>query len=63
MANRTLYMDANGKIKKGFEHGQKWQFGSLGKEATYCEGIYELRQKAKDHPEYDYWMRMASTRV
>jgi len=56
-------MDANGKIKKGFEHGQKWQFGSLGKEATYCEGIYELRQKAKDHPEYDYWMRMASTRV
>ena len=63
MENRTLYMDANGKIKRGFEKGQKWQFTSIGKEAKYCEGIYELRQKAKDHPEYDYWMRMASTRV
>ena len=63
MINRTLYMDLNGKIKKGFEHGQKWQFTSTGKEAKYCEGIYELRQKAKARPDYEYWMRMASTRV
>jgi hypothetical protein len=64
MADRTLYMDLNGKIKKGFEHGQKWQFTSTGKEAKYCEGIYELRQKVADYADEqgrtaEYWYNLA----
>ena len=63
MANRTLYMDANGKIKRGFEQGQQWKWDSRGKERTYLLGLIPLQNKAKARPDYEYWMRMASKRV
>ena len=67
MADRTLYMDLNGKLKKGYEHGQKWQFGSLGKEDKYCRSVAEIRRKVAEykeaHPDYEKFNRLASQRV
>ena len=54
MANRTLYMDLNGKLKRGFENGQKWKFKSSNQEMRYA-----LR-KAKAHKDYEYWNKLAS---
>ena len=64
MADRTLYTDLNGKVKRGYEHGQKWQFGSLGKEAKYCKSVYELMQKVAEYKDEkgrtaQYWYDLA----
>jgi len=64
MSNRTLYMDLNGKVKKGYEHGQKWQFGSLGKEDKYCRSVAEIRRKVAEYKDEkgrtaQYWYDLA----
>jgi len=63
MADRTLYMDLNGKIKRGFEKGQQWKWNSIGKEDTYLRGYIPLLTKAKAHPDYEKFNRLASQRV
>ena len=64
MADRTLYMDLNGKAKRGYEKGQKWQFGSLGKEDAYCRSVAELMQKVAEYKDEkgrtaQYWYDLA----
>ena len=64
MADRTLYMDLNGKLKKGYEHGQKWQFTSTGKEDKYCRSVAEIRRKVAEYVDEqgrtaEYWYNLA----
>ena len=63
MSNRTLYMDLNGKVKRGFEGGQPYRYTSIGKETAHLSGLIPLQNKAKARPDYEYWMKMANTRV
>jgi len=63
MANRTLYMDLNGKVKRGFEGGQPYRYTSSGKEYAHKTSFMKVLLKAKARSDYDYWMKMASTRV
>lgn len=60
MANRTLYMDLNGKLKRGFENGQKWKFKSANQEMRYALINAVSYRKAKAHKDYEYWNKLAS---
>jgi len=56
-------MDLNGKVKRGFEGGQPYRYTSIGKETAHLSGLIPLQNKAKARPDYEYWMKMANTRV
>ena len=63
MGNRTLYMDLNGKVKRGFENGQPYRYTSTGKEYAHKMSFMQVELKAKAHPDYEKFNRLASQRV
>jgi len=63
MTNRTLYMDLNGKVKRGFEGGQPYRYTSSGKEYAHKKSFMQVELKAKAHPDYEKFNRLASQRV
>ena len=63
MTNRTLYMDLNGKVKRGFEGGQPYRYTSSGKEYAHKMSFMKVLLKAKAHPDYEKFNKLASQRV